>query len=78
MSRAGLPRPSAIGVHAQRASSGVYSPLTSPEISALIPNNIMRSTNATTVELLPRPGSPNSTMFGLVASPRSSHSTGWQ
>ena len=37
----------------------------------------MRSTNAAIVLLLPRPGSPNTIMLGLVAIPRSTHSTGW-
>ena len=56
----------------------MYSPFTSPAISVLVPNSIIRRISATTVEDLPRPGSPNNTRFGLVASPRSTHSMGWQ
>ena len=78
MSRARLPRPSAIGVTPSARSSGVYSPFTSPAISVLMPNSIIRRISATTVEDLPRPGSPKTTRLGLVASPRSTHSMGWQ
>ena len=68
LSRAGLPRPSAIGVIPSARSSGVYSPFTSPLISVRTPNSIIRRQNATTVELFPRPGSPKIIMLGLVAS----------
>jgi hypothetical protein len=67
-----------IGVTPRAFTMGVYSPLTSPLISVRTPNIIIRNTSATTVELLPRPGSPNTTMFGLVQRPARTASTGWQ